>query len=70
MLDSYYFAWSNLKSHATSLLEAARPALDKEARFRNDADRARIEHYQRAAEQLEFAMLRLDDSMMLVRDLC
>lgn len=69
LLDSYYFAWSNLKAHAAAAAAATRATFEKEAKFRNDADRAKIDAYQRAANQLELAMLRLDESIMLFRDM-
>jgi hypothetical protein len=69
LLDSYYIAWSNLKAHAAGLWEAVRPTFEKGVKFRNDADKVKIEQYQKAANHLELTMLRLDESIQLFRDL-
>ena len=64
----FYFAWLNLKERSTFEHSKIADLLLKSVSMRTENDILKIEEYNKSSQQLEDAMLRLDNLIFLFRD--
>lgn len=69
LLDMFYFSWLNLKARSDYEHSLVSNILLKATNLRTDLDEIALSNFQRRTDQLEDAMLRLDNVIFLFRDL-